>query len=116
MTSVHDALAALGLAESPDADMAAIQQAFERMARRYPQASFPERFRRLLEARDHLLNPARGWREEFEARTLDLSWLLPHLASLDAGTRTTSREALQAMLRAGYLAEPLPYGLPPSWL
>jgi hypothetical protein len=102
-----EALETLGLRASPDADASAVQQSFERLARRYPQASFPDRFRRLLEARDQLLNAGRAWRGQLEASTLDLAWLVPHLSAAEPDPPATSREALQDMLRAGYLAEPL---------
>src|ERR1700736_3860736 len=49
MTSARNhALAALGLGATPNADTSIIQGAFERLARRYPQPHFPERFRQLL--------------------------------------------------------------------
>jgi hypothetical protein len=104
-TTRDEALAALGLAATPDADAAAIQRAFERLARRYPEPHFPERFRQLLEARDLLLDAARKWREQLEGSTLDLTWMLPHLVK--AESVPDRRAALQAFLRAGYLAEPL---------
>jgi hypothetical protein len=103
-----EALAALGLSATPDADGATVQRAFERLARRYPQPSFPERFRQLLEARDQLLDAGRAWRELVESGTLELTWILPHLApDPAAGAAADRRTSLQKMLRAGYLAEPL---------
>jgi hypothetical protein len=102
-----EALAALGLAGAPDVDTAVVQRAFERLARRYPQPSFPERFRQLLDARDQLLDAGRSWRELVESRTLDLTWILPHLAPAPAEPAADHRTLLQAMLRAGYLAEPM---------
>jgi len=114
MPSTRDqALATLGLSGTPDADSAAIQRAFERLARRYPQPGFPERFRQLLEARDQLLDASRSWRELLESGTLDLAWILPHVApEHPGGSRPDRRTSLQDMLRAGYLAEQLPLGLP----
>lgn len=105
-TTRDEALAALGLAATPDADAATIQRAFERLARRYPQPHFPDRFRQLLESRDLLLDAARKWRAQLEGGTLDLTWILPHLAEAEAAPDRST--ALQALLRAGYLAEPLP--------
>ena len=109
MTSARDhALAALGLGATPNADTSIIQGAFERLARRYPQPHFPERFRQLLEARDQLLGAGRGWREQLENRTLDLAWMLPHLRPATPEESIAQRRtALQDLLRAGYLAEPL---------
>jgi len=109
MTLPRDrALAALGLSNTPDADVPTIQNAFERLARRYPQPHFPERFLELLAARDQLLNAARGWREQLENRTLDLAWVLPHLRPSPTRESVPTRSAaLQALLRAGYLAETL---------
>lgn len=109
MTSTRDqALATLGLAATPDADIPTIQGAFERLARRYPQQHFPERFLKLLEARDQLLDASRAWREQLESRTLDLAWALPHLrADVARESILQRRTALQNLLRAGYLAEPL---------
>ncbi len=112
----EEALDTLGLAGRTDADAAAIQQAFERLARRYPQANFPERFRRLLEARDHLLNAGRAWREQLESRTMGATWLLPHITSSEQYAPPELRQALQDLLRAGLLAEPLPLGLPEALL
>jgi hypothetical protein len=106
------ALAALGLSTTPEADAAAIQRAFERLARRYPQPSFPERFRQLLEARDQILEAGRSWRELLESSTLDLTWVLPHLATTPPASAADRRTSLQSMLRAGYLAERLPSGAP----
>jgi hypothetical protein len=100
------ALAALGLSARPEADAAVIQGAFERLARRYPQPSFPERFRQLLEARDELLDTGRNWRELLENGTLDLGWILPHLRPTRLDSAADRRTSLQDMLRAGYLAEP----------
>ena len=109
MTSARDrALAALGLSATPDADESVIQGAFERLARRYPQPHFPERFLELLEARDQLLDAGRVWREQLENRTLDLAWVLPHLTpSAPRESIPERRIALQNLLRAGYLAETL---------
>ena len=103
----EQALAALGLSATPDADAATVQRAFERLARRYPQPSFPERFRQLLEARDELLDSGRRWREWVEGVTLDLSWTLPHLRPSAPNAPPDCRTSLQRMLRAGYLAEPV---------
>jgi len=103
----EQALAALGLSATPDADAATAQRAFERLARRYPQPSFPERFRQLLEARDELLDTGRSWRELVESVTLDLTWTLPHLRPSSPTPPPDRRTSLQSMLRAGYLAEPL---------
>jgi len=108
MPLTHEqALAALGLSATPDADAATVQRAFERLAHRYPQPSFPERFRQLLEARDELLDTCRSWRELVEGVTLDLSWTLPHLRPSSPTAPPDRRTSLQRMLRAGYLAEPL---------
>ena len=111
LSSREEALAALGLGAAPDVDAEAVQRAFERLARRYPQQRFPERFRQLLEARDILLNSSRAWRELLESRTLDLSWIVPHasppLALPASGVPPDHRTSLQNMLRAGLLAEPI---------
>jgi hypothetical protein len=113
MPSIRDqALATLGLSGTPDADSAAIQRAFERLARRYPQPGFPERFRQLLEARDRLLDAGRSWRELLESGTLDLAWILPHVAPDHPSSTRDRRTSLQDMLRAGYLAELLPVSVP----
>ncbi len=101
------ALATLGLSATPDADGTIVQRAFERLARRYPQPNFPERFRQLLEARDELLDSGRTWRELVESGTLDLTWILPHLPPTPAAAPLDRRTSLQRMLRAGYLAEPM---------
>lgn len=117
MTSTReDALAVLGLADRPDADPATVQQAFERRARRYPPASFPDRFRQLLDARDRLLEPGRIWRQQLDAPVLDLAWLNPHLARAQPRAPAPPAQALQDMLRAGYHAEPLPPEMLPAIL
>lgn len=103
----EQALAALNLAAAPNTDAAAVQAAFERLARRYPQPHFPDRFRTLLEARDQLLSPERAWRELLESRTLDLTWILPRVAPGSAATAADRRTSLQNLLRAGFLAEPI---------
>jgi hypothetical protein len=103
----EQALAALGLSATPDADAATVQRAFELLACRYPQPSFPERFRQLLEARDELLDAGRRWRELVEGVTLDLSWTLPHLRPSSPSAPLDRRASLQRMLRAGFRAEPL---------
>jgi len=108
----NQALAALGLSARPEADAAAVQGAFERLARRYPQPSFPERFRQLLEARDELLDTGRNWRELLENGALDLGWILPHLGPTHPGSVADRRTSLQDMLRAGYLAERLSSSAP----
>lgn len=108
MALTHEqALAALNLTSTPNWNAATVQAAFERLARRYPQPHFPERFRALLEARDQLLAPERAWRELLESRTLNLAWILPHLAPAAAGQTPDRSSSLQSMLRAGFLAEPL---------
>jgi curved DNA-binding protein CbpA len=110
MPSIRDeALATLGLAAQPDADAPAVQRAFERLARRYPERHFPERFRALLEARDRLLNPGRLWRDELERPTLDLRWALPYLSQREKekSTLRAADDVVQDMLRAGYRAEGL---------
>ena len=103
----EQALAALGLASAQSPDAAAVQAAFERLARRYPQPHFPDRFRTLLEARDQLLAPERAWRDLLESRTLDLGWILPHVAPPAVAAAPDRRSSLQSLLRAGFLAEPL---------
>jgi hypothetical protein len=113
MPSTRDqALATLGLSAAPDANAATIQRAFERLARRYPQPGFPERFRQLLEARDLLLDTGRSWCELLESGTLDLAWILPHLGHAHRDATPDHRASLQSMLRAGYLAERLPSSSP----
>jgi hypothetical protein len=104
----EQALAALGLSATPEADATTVQCAFERLARRYPQPSFPERFRQLLQARDELLDTGRSWRELVESASLDLTWTVPHLPASSPAAPLDRRTSLQKMLRAGYLAEPLP--------
>jgi hypothetical protein len=106
------ALAALGLTATPDADGAAVQKAFERLARRYPQPSFPARFRELLEARDELLNPMRSWRALLQSRTLDLTWIVPRIEPPAPAIAPDSRSFLQSMLRDAYLADPLEMSVP----
>lgn len=106
----EQALAILGLGATADADSATVQRAFERLARRYPQPSFPDRFRQLLEARDTLLDAGRSWRGLLEGNTLDLTWLLPRVAHTPEDRPPDRRTSLQRMLRAGYLAEPLSLG------
>jgi hypothetical protein len=103
----EQALAALGLSASPQADADTVQRAFERLARRYPSQHFPERFRELLEARDRLLESGRTWREELQSSTLNLSWILPYLRPEPAAAAKDTRAALQSLLRAGYRAEGL---------
>lgn len=103
----EQALAVLGLTAAPEADADAVQRAFERLARRYPQPHFPERFRELLEARDRLLESGRNWREELQSGTLNLSWVLPYLKGVPPAAAQDSRTALQSLLRAGYRAEGL---------
>lgn len=110
MTSMREgALAELGLSARPDADRAEILRAFERLARRYPPRSFPERFQRIIEARDLLLGDERHWRAEVEGRTLDLSWLLRYLPEDPLSTlgEPAARDQLQAFLRAAYRGLPL---------
>ncbi|MGH8584452.1 MAG: hypothetical protein ACREWG_17115 [Gammaproteobacteria bacterium] len=105
----EEALAVLALQAQPDADRDTVQRAFERLARRYPQQQFPERFRQLLEARDLMLNADREWREQLESGTLDLSWALSYLPD-DPFSRLPQpgdREALQACLRRAFRGEPL---------
>lgn len=104
----EQALTVMGLAAVPEADADAVQRAFERLARRYPQAHFPERFRELLEARDRLLDSGRNWREELHSGTLNLSWVPPYLKTgEDAAAVQDARAVLQSLLRAGYRAEGL---------
>jgi hypothetical protein len=102
----EQALGALGLSAASDANGAAVQAAFERLARRYPQPHFPDRFRQLLEARDRLLAPERSWRELVESRTLDLGWILPHVAPAKVVPTPDRRSVLQGLMRAGLLSEP----------
>jgi hypothetical protein len=109
------ALAALGLAANPGADAAAVQAAFERLARRYPQPHFPDRFRALLDARDQLLAPERTWRDLLENRTLDLSWILPHLKPAAVAPPPDRKALLQRLLRAGLLAEPIAPSMFGGW-
>lgn len=111
-SSREQALATLGLAATPDPDSATVQRAFERLARRYPQPSFPDRFRQLLEARDALMDPGRSWRGMLEGNNLDLSWMLRHLSSRSTGKPTDRRSFLQSLLRAGYNAETLSMEVP----
>jgi hypothetical protein len=80
MTSARDeALAVLGLRERTEAGRDEVLRAFERLARRYPPRAFPERFERIIAARDLLLGDERYWRAQLLSRHLDLSWILPHL-------------------------------------
>lgn len=106
----EQALAALGLSGAAPSDAQAVQQAFERLARRYPQSHFPERFRQLLEARDRLLDTGRSWRTLLESSTLDLDWMLPHLPP--PALPADRHAALQNLLLAGCLAEPIESGEP----
>jgi curved DNA-binding protein CbpA len=110
MTSARDeALAALGLAGRPDAGREEVLKAFKRLARRYPPRSFPERFERIIAARDLLLGDERYWREQVLGRTLDLGWARPYLPPdpIANAPEPTPRESLQGFLRAAYRGIPL---------
>ena len=110
MTSARDkALAVLGLRERAEAGRDEVLKAFERLARRYPPRAFPERFERIIAARDLLLGDERYWRAQVLSRHLDLGWILPHLPEDPLATvpEPTAREALQGFLRNAYRDDPL---------
>jgi hypothetical protein len=110
MTSARDeARAVLGLRERAEAGRDEILKAFERLARRYPPRAFPERFERIIAARDLLLGDERYWRAQVLSRHLDLGWMLPHLPEDPLATlpQPTARETLQAFLRNAYRDDPL---------
>ncbi len=110
MTTLRDeALAVLGLGECAEVGRGEVQKAFERLARRYPPQSFPERFARIIEARDLLLGDERYWRDQVLARTLDLSWALPYLSPdpLASLPEPVARETLQGFLREAFRDLPL---------
>jgi curved DNA-binding protein CbpA len=110
MTSARDeALAVLGLPERTEAGRDEVLKAFERLARRYPPRAFPERFERIIAARDLLLGDERYWRAQLLSRHIDLGWMLPHLPEDPLATlpELTAREALQGFLRNAYRDDPL---------
>ncbi|MDQ3773567.1 MAG: hypothetical protein M3461_03920 [Pseudomonadota bacterium] len=110
MTLARDeALAVLGLRERTEAGRDEVLKAFERLARRYPPRAFPERFERIIAARDLLLGDERYWRAQVLSRHLDLSWMLPHLPEDPLATlpAPTARETLQGFLREAYRDLPL---------
>jgi hypothetical protein len=110
MTSARDeALAVLGLCERAELGRDEVLKAFERLARRYPPRAFPERFERIIAARDLLLGDERYWRAQVLSRHLDLSWILPYLPKDPLATlpEPTAREALQGFLRNAYRDLPL---------
>ena len=110
MTSARDeALAVLGLRERTEAGRDEVLKGFDRLARRYPPRAFPERFERIIAARDLLLGDERYWRAQVLSRHLDLSWMLPHLPEDPLATlpEPTAREALQGFLRNAYRDDPL---------
>ncbi len=110
MTSARDeALAVLALRERTEAGRDEVLKAFERLARRYPPRAFPERFERIIAARDLLLGHERYWRAQVLSRHLDLGWMLPHLPAdpLANLPEPTAREALQGFLRNAYRDDPL---------
>ncbi len=110
MTSARDeARAVLGLRERAEAGRDEVLKAFERLARRYPPRAFPERFERIIAARDLLLGDERYWRAQVLSRHLDLRWMLPHLPEDPLATlpEPTAREALQGFLREAYRDIPL---------
>lgn len=108
--SPSEACAALGLTPEQAQNPSLIDQAFEKLTRRYPPSHFPERFASILAARDTLRNLEQPWRELLEARTLNLAWLRPHLASaVDSteGLQEAMQDAAtyrQSLLRAAFTA------------
>ncbi len=110
MTSPRDeALAVLGLGERPQVGRDDVLKAFEHLTRRYPPQSFPERFARIIEARDLLLGNERYWREQVLSPTVDLRWALPYLPEDPLATLPAppAREALQGYLREAFRDIPL---------
>ena len=103
------ALAALGLPEGDAVDPLAVAKAFERLAKRYPPTHFPDKFKKILEARDFLLNQGRAWREFVSTKTLDLSWAAPCLSKNTVAPLPLEDERmhLQNLLRATFKSDPL---------
>lgn len=104
-TSIEHALATLRLPAESSPTEKEVLEAFVRLSRRYPPASFPERFRGLIEARDTLLDPARDLRGLFTNRRIDVAWLPPLIARHGGETTQASdprRELLLSMLRTFY--------------
>lgn len=101
ITSRDQAMALLNI-EQASADVATVEQAFARLARRYPPAHFPEVFRDLLAARDLLADEVKVWRAEIDGPTLDLSWAAPYFKDSATESLRPSHHLLQALLRATY--------------
>lgn len=103
--STEQAQATLRLSEVASPTQKQVLEAFTRLARRYPAASFPERFRELIQARDTLLDPARDLRSLFTARHIDISWLatlLPRQPDATDPSWHEQRGLLLAMLKAAF--------------
>jgi len=103
------ALAALGLPGGDAVDPLTVAKAFERLAKRYPPTHFPDKFKKILEARDLLLNQGRAWREFVSTKTLDLSWAAPCLSQNTVAPLPLADERmhLQNLLRATFKSDPL---------
>lgn len=92
----------LGLRGEEEPTPEAVRDAFVKLARRYPEHHFPERFRELREAYDLLLKPDAGFGALLSAPEVDLSVLLPFVsppetpAELRAGSQA---EVLAELLR-----------------
>ncbi len=110
MMLVQDALTELGLKPGATHDKAAAEQAFARLARRYPPSQFPERFQRLLAARAVLVHEDRSWHDFITAPAVDLSWAADKLRDLDhagAAAPVSSAMMFQDVLREAYKSAPL---------
>ena len=96
------ALTVLRLDDNPDESR--IVAAYARLTRRYPRNQFPERYERLLQAKERLLNPPLGFKEIlFDAVAPPLAWLPSGEPSVEAEEEERLAYRLGCILRQAIL-------------
>lgn len=86
--SRDEALNILGLPTASPNVPSEIEAAFARLTRRYPPAAFPERFARLLAARDALSHRHDEWLDLATSDKINMAWIAPYIPADDTRVRT----------------------------
>lgn len=107
MFSKEQAAAFLGISIEDCDDLEKVKEAYHKMRRRYPEQSFPDKYRNIKQAYELLSIPKKIWEDLISSKNINLSWAESYL--LENSKEATKPEPLDtrafrlSLVRHAYL-------------
>ena len=109
MISKEQALTKLGLSTEDGGDKQKVSEAYRKMTRRYPEQSFPDKYREICQAYEALSDSKRTYEEYILDNKIDLSWAAQDLVDETGASKPQPLSAREFRLT---LARHILYGTP----